>query len=75
MNDLISFLPPDVTSALVAFVAFVTALRVLVRWLQKLATSTKTTVDDEALDRVAAVLDRIDRVLDWVSVGPTSRKR
>lgn len=75
MAELIALLPPEVTSALVAFLAFVTALRALVVLAKKWAEKTATKRDDEIVDKVAGVLEFIERALDWVSVGPTRRKR
>ena len=60
---------------LVAFLAFVTALRGVVVLLQKLAAKTENPEDDKWVARAAAALSVVERSLDWVSVGPTSRKR
>lgn len=65
----------DINNTLVAVVGAVTAVRVLVVMLQKLALGTVTEEDDKLLGRIASLLDRVERALDWVSVGPTSRKR
>ena len=75
MTEFLSVLPAEITIAMVAFLALVTALRALVVLLQKLAAKTETTEDDKALAGLAALLDRVERGLDWVSVGPTARKR
>ena len=71
MNELTQ----DLNATMVAFLGVVTAARVLVVMLQKLAVGTPTEEDDKALNRVAKFLDRVERGLDWVSVGPTKRKR
>lgn len=71
MNELTQ----DLNATMVAFLGVVTAARVLVVMLQKLAVGTPTEEDDKALNRIAKLLDRVERALDWVSVGPTSRKR
>lgn len=71
MNELAQ----DLNEALVMFLGAVTAARAIVVVLQRLAAATATDEDDKVLSRVGAALDLDDRVLDWVSVGPTNRKR
>ncbi len=71
MNELTQ----DINATVVAVLGTVTALRALVVVLQKFAVGTPTEEDDKALGRIAAALDWVERALDWVSVGPTSRKR
>ncbi len=68
-------LTQDLNAAILAFLGVVTAARMLVVMLQKLAAGTPTEEDEKVLGRVAAALGGIERALDWVSVGPTSRKR
>lgn len=73
--DILALLPPEVSQVLVSLVALVTALRVFAVMLQKIATRTDGTADDEAAARIIGALSWIERALDWVSVGPTARKR
>lgn len=75
MTELIALLPPEVSGALVAFLALVTALRGLLVLAKSWAEKTATLRDDEYVDQFAGLLEFLERALDWVSVGPTRRKR
>ncbi len=55
--------------------ACTTILRVVLVILRQHAVGTPGVADDDGLNKLAGAVDWLERLLDWVSVGPTHRKR